>query len=104
MIREGVITALQMAPTALRVNIMEPARAEAEQKRRLTHLLPGGGLPRPNNGREKKKKHYLLSPLTHFLLQTDKPNPHRRTLAVHSETNPHLDNGFLAVSLPVNNV
>lgn len=28
--RKGVITALQMAPTELHVNIMEPARAEAE--------------------------------------------------------------------------
>lgn len=49
---EGVITALQMAQAALHVNIMERARAEAEQKRRLARLLPGGGLPQPNNGKE----------------------------------------------------
>lgn len=35
--QEGVITTLQMAPTALHVNIMEPARAKAEWKQRLTH-------------------------------------------------------------------
>lgn len=64
--REGVITALQMAPTALRVNIMEPARAEAEQKRRLTHLLPGGGLPRLNNRREKKEALFTVSTRTFF--------------------------------------
>lgn len=78
MTREGVITALQMAPTALRVNIMEPARAEAEQKRRLTHLLPGGGLPRLNNGREKKEALFTVSTHTFFApdRQTKPPPAH----------------------------
>lgn len=53
---------------------------------------------------EGGKKHYLLSPLTPFLLQSDKPNPWRCRKTVHLKTEPHLDNGFLTVSPRVNNV
>lgn len=53
---------------------------------------------------ERKNKPYLLSLLEHFLLQSDKPKPCRCRQSVHPKIELHLDNGFLTVSLLVNNV